>query len=80
MEEWHMKSFSNFNKFSQNVIKYVVLFSLLIITAGMILYNNYTFYKELFIARKLVETGVCLLPLSVTLAILTDYIYKKTIS
>ena len=75
-----MKVFSNFNKFSQNVIKYIILFSLLIITTGMIIYNDYTFYKELFIARKLIETGVCLLPLGVTLAILTDYLYKKTIS
>lgn len=75
-----MSFFSKINKFSQNVIKILFLSSLFLMASGIILLKNYTFYTELYIARKIAETGVCFLPLGVGLGFLTDYLYKRTVS
>ncbi len=75
-----MTSFSKINKFSQKVFKFIITVAAILIICGLILLDKYTYYEELFIARKLLETGFCLFPLSLILTILTDYIYNKTAS
>ncbi len=73
-----MSFFSKINKFSQNVIKIILISAVILIAAGIYLLKDYTFYNQLYIARKTVETGFCFLPLGVGLGFLTDYLYKKT--
>lgn len=65
------------NKFSQNVLKFMLAASLAIIGASIFLFKKADSYYELFIARKLAETGFCFLPLGFGLFLLTDYLYKK---
>lgn len=75
-----MRYFSKINKFSQNVLKSILTSSVLIIISGVLLLENYIGFDQLFIARKVIETGFCFLPLGIGLAFLTDYLYKKTVS
>ena len=75
-----MSFFSKINRFSQNVIKYLLISAVILIAAGIYLLYDYTFFNELYIARKIIETGFCFLPLGMGLGFLTDYLYKKTVS
>lgn len=75
-----MSFFSKINKFSLNVLKTIFISAVILIITGVFLIEDSVFFNQLYIARKTVETGFCFLPLSVGLAFLTDYLYKKNLS